>query len=197
MFVFIGSVLLIFLNAIVPGSTLAGGPIRGDTIPKLLSIIKSTNFGASKTVLNPEIISMIENIGAENRDKTKLMTIQGSWELLWTTEKEILFFAKSGLFGKPVTTISQDVDFKEGRLVNSIQFEGEREFSVTGKITEADQPKRRTNFEFEKARLSIPPLPSLTLPPVGKGYFDTIYANEKYRFSVDIRGDYQISRRIR
>ena len=55
----------------------------------------------------------------------------------------------------------------------------------------------RINFTFQKALLRIPPLPQLSLPPVGKGWFENVYVNEKYRLSRDVRGDYLLSQRVR
>ena len=131
--------------------------------------------------------------------------VRHRWELLWTTEKETLFFAKYGLFGESVTRISQTIDINSGYLNNLIEFNGDRYFSVIGKIrvdtgSEMGGSRigagRRIFFDFKKAKLAIPPIPVITLPPVGKGWFDTLYVNDRYRLSKDIRGDYLLSRRL-
>jgi hypothetical protein len=67
---------------------------------------------------------------------------------------------------------------------------------VIGSIAKDSSVNSRINFKFEKAVIKIPPFPTVTLPPVGSGWFDNVYANEKYRLSKDIRGDYLISRRV-
>lgn len=101
-----------------------------------------------------------------------------------------------GLFGKAVTNVYQSIDLKQGLLNNLIEFESDRVFSVVGTIEKDQSVNSRINFKFSKAVITVPPFPSLTLPPVGSGWFDNIYANEKYRLSKDVRGDYLISKRV-
>ena len=75
-----------------------------------------------------------------------------------------------------------------------------REFSVLGDVAIAApgsiQPPNRVNFKFKTASLKIPPFINVNLPPVGEGWFDNIYVNDRYRLSKDIRGDYLISKRV-
>ena len=63
-----------------------------------------------------------------------LITIPCCRELLWTTEKETLFFINKGLFGKAVTNVYQTIDLQQGLLNNLIEFESDRVFSVVGTI---------------------------------------------------------------
>jgi len=185
---------------------MAGGPVRGDSISVLLDLIKSepnTNrVGAGTSdklkVAIIDVMKKIEENNAGYMASTKAASlVDGEWELLWTTEKETLFFVQRGLFGKQVTRISQTVDLRQKRLNNLIEFEGGRSFSVLGDISVPENNIKRVNFEFKSASLKIPPLPTLTLPPVGKGWFENIYVNNMYRLSRDVRGDYLVCKRAK
>jgi len=182
---------------------MGGGVVRGDSIPLLLSLISSTpsSYGVgTNTQKKNEIKGLIDEIGMKNAAyaSSKVVTpslIEGTWDLLWTTEKETLFFAQRGLFGKPVTRISQTIDLRGGTINNLIEFEGERSFSVVGGISIPTDNTQRVDFVFKEAVLKIPPLPQLRLPPVGQGWFDTVYVNNNYRLSRDSRGDYLVCKR--
>ena len=177
-----------------------GGPIRGDTLPLLLRTIEGSEIGVLQDS-KAQIIDMINMIGQQNmnfvqNDRTFLDKISGKWQLLWTTEKETLFFINKGLFGKAVTNVYQTIDLKQGLLNNLIEFESDRVFSVVGTIEKDLLINSRINFKFSKAVITVPPFPSLSLPPVGSGWFDNVYANDKYRLSRDVRGDYLVSKRV-
>jgi len=190
-------------------SMMGGGPIRGDLIPKLISLTESSKLGLIKSN-NNEIIEMMENIALTNdramkSDKNLIKKVNGNWKLLWTTEKETLFFAEKGLFNKKVTNIRQVIQYNDNKnnndnnknyINNIIEFEGNSEFNVLGELEYSLNNIQRVNFKFSNAKLVIPPFINLNIPPVGKGWFDNIYVNEKYRLSKDIRGDYLISKRI-
>ena len=152
---------------------MGGGPIRGDKLPKLISLAEFSDLGLI-TSNNADIISLMGVIAEENTERSfPSKLVDGKWELLWTTEKETLFFAKNGLFGKPVSGITQTIDIGEGSINNLIEFEGERSFSVLGSIVLNKDTKegRKVDFKFQSATVTIPPLPSITLPPVGAGWF--------------------------
>jgi len=179
---------------------MGGGPVRGDQLPSILNLIESSRQG-----LNPQnkeaIIAMMNIVENQNaafvqKDRSFRDKVSGKWELLWTTEKETLLFIDKGLFGKKVTLVSQTIDFKTNQINNLIEFEDGREFSVLGKLSDDNIDQRRVNFEFTKASIKIPPIPKLSIPPIGKGWFDNIFCNDKYRLSRDIRGDYLVSRKI-
>jgi len=106
-----------------------GGPIRGDVIPKLLSLAEKSERGLN-TIHNSEIISVMDNLAIQNEnficsDLSLNKKINGTWQLVWTTEKETLFFAKNGLFGNPVSDIIQSIDTNSNKLNNLILFGGE------------------------------------------------------------------------
>lgn len=179
---------------------MGGGSVRGDALPKLIALIEGTRRGIIETG-RADIISSIDRIGEANaafadKDRTFLAKCNGEWELLWTTEKETLFFASRGLFGSPVTRISQSIDLENDIINNLIAFDNGRSFSVSGTIAPDANDKRQLNFSFTSARLVVPPLVNLALPPVGKGWFKNVFVNDKYRLSRDVRGDYLVSRRL-
>jgi len=174
-----------------------GGPIRGDTLPALIRAAEATQRGLDASN-NAAIIAMMTELGEKNErfSKTFLDKVNGKWELVWTTEKETLFFIKNGFFGKRVTNVYQTVDIPNNLINNLIEFDGQREFSVLGTAARDPQVATRVNFAFTKAVISVPPLPKLTLPPVGNGWFDNIFVNDKYRLARDVRGDYLITQRV-
>lgn len=178
---------------------MGGGISRGDLLPKLLSLVSNTKKGVVKDS-NSVIIELIDEISKRNAvlfENNKAVTnkLNGKWRLLWTTEKETLFFASNGLFGSPVTSIIQDINFESKQINNLIEFKDKKSFSVLGVISLDENIKQRVNFKFSKAIICIPPI-QLPLPPIGQGWFDNIYVNDKYRISKDIRGDYLVSERI-
>ena len=85
---------------------LAGGPTRGDKIPVLLSLVSGTERGLRRDNKN-QILELLNSISKENEKFLRPGLSEGKWELLYTTEKETLFFAKNGLFGAKCTSISQ------------------------------------------------------------------------------------------
>lgn len=171
-----------------------GGPIKAPEIPELIALIEKTNRGLIKD-RNDEIIKIMNTISTNNANKVQLGKCEGEWELLWTTEKETLFFIANGLFGSSCLEVSQSINFGTSTIKNLIKFDSNREFSVLGDLSVDKSNPRRINFKFKRADISIPPIPTLSLPPVGAGWFDNIYCNDIYRLSSDIRGDYLISKR--
>jgi hypothetical protein len=101
----------------------------------------------------------------------------------WTTEKEINAFVDWGVSG----TISQTIDGP--LLLNMIPFRKGGSFGVKGRLTIPDPEGIRTDFEFESATLDLGKWGSYTLPPVGKGHFDTIYLDDFLRIDVNSRDD--------
>lgn len=108
--------------------------------------------------------------------------LQKKWILVWTTEKEINVFQDWGISG----TISQTIDGPV--LENLIPFRRGGSFGVTGRLS-PDPDGIRTDFEFESATLDLGKWGSLTLPPVGKGWFDTVFLDDDFRVDVNSRDD--------
>eukprot|EP00241_Pyramimonas_parkeae_P021690 CAMPEP_0114304266 /NCGR_PEP_ID=MMETSP0059-20121206/15690_1 /TAXON_ID=36894 /ORGANISM="Pyramimonas parkeae, Strain CCMP726" /LENGTH=255 /DNA_ID=CAMNT_0001427343 /DNA_START=62 /DNA_END=830 /DNA_ORIENTATION=+ len=117
------------------------------------------------------------------------------WELVWTTEKETLFLLEKGIFAVgPAQESYQVIDLDKGLLQNVILFgeEGESKFAVNSSIEAVS--RTRCNFAFTGARLQTPKL-SLGLPPLGKGWFETVYMDRDLRVARDVRGDTLIVKR--
>lgn len=101
----------------------------------------------------------------------------------WTTEKEINVFDDWGIS----STISQTIDGSV--LQNLIPFKRGGSFGVTGSLTIPDPDGIRTEFEFESATLDLAKWGKYTLPPVGKGWFDTVYLDDNFRVDTNSRDD--------
>lgn len=53
----------------------------------------------------------------------------------------------------------------------------------------------RTDFKFKSAALKLPKGKSFDLPPFGKGWFNSLYVDSKYRLTRDVRGDLTVFQR--
>jgi len=138
---------------------------------------------------------MIEISQSRNGDQRQ--SLSGLWELVYTTEKEINFFKTSWPFAK-VSVITQKLDLANAQTVNNnIQFEGGGKFAVTGdtNIVDGDDEYDRVAFEFTDAKAFVWGK-EVQLPPVGIGWFDTMYCDGDIRLSRDSRGDWSVFRRI-
>lgn len=82
---------------------------------------------------------------------------------------------------------SQVIDVEAGTLQNVITFPPEGAFVVDSSI--ADAGPQRTEFAFTGATLQLPRGRRLSLPPFGRGWFDTVYADADIRVARDSRGD--------
>ena len=92
--------------------------------------------------------------------------------------------------------ITQSIDYPteknndNGVLNNNIPLPGKSYFCVTGSLTIPDEDGVRTNFEFTSAKLSLWDDKLVwTLPPVGKGWFDTVYLDDELRIDLNSRND--------
>ena len=138
---------------------------------------------------------MIEISQSRNGDQRE--SLSGLWELIYTTEKEINFFKTSWPFAK-VSIITQELELTDTQTVNNnIRFEGGGKFAVSGdtKIVDGDDEYDRVAFEFTDAKALVWGK-EVQLPPIGIGWFDTMYCNEDFRLSRDSRGDWSVFRRI-
>jgi PAP_fibrillin len=123
-------------------------------------------------------------------DTASSLALQQTWKLVWTTEKEINLFLEKGWS----TDISQTI--RDEILTNCIPFVRDRgSFDVVGRLyrLDSDAPVR-SRFEFQSATLSLGKSLSIPLPPVGKGWFDTLYLDDSFRVDVNSRNDILICR---
>ena len=116
---------------------------------------------------------------------------------LWTTEKEINFFIDWNIGGQITQTLENNQV-----LTNNIPFQKGGSFGVKGKLSipsnvDADTDggsgektnTLRTEFEFETATLDLGKWGTYSFPPIGKGWFDTVYLDEDFRIDLNSRDD--------
>lgn len=160
----------------------------------LLGLISEEERGL-RTQKNPqkreEIIKAINALGALGADiVTTDESLSGAWRMLWTTEKEQLFVVeKAHLFGTEAGDILQVIDVASGTLNNVITFPPTGMFLVDSTIQ--IESAQRVNFEFIRASLRIGDW-KIPIPSLGKGWFESVYLDDKIRVAKDIRGDYLI-----
>jgi len=109
--------------------------------------------------------------------------LQKEWILTWTTEKEINFFLDFGI----ASEVSQTIKGRE--LGNLIAFERGGCLSVSGTLTVSEDAAIRTEFKFDKATLDLAKWGTYEFPPVGEGWFDTIYLDGTLRVDTNSRDD--------
>mmetsp|Transcript_2653 Transcript_2653/g.3480 ORF Transcript_2653/g.3480 Transcript_2653/m.3480 type:complete len:154 (-) Transcript_2653:150-611(-) len=111
----------------------------------------------------------------------------------WTTEKEINFFIDWNLSGPITQSIRGNV------LNNNIPFKSGGGLGVEGSVSIPDEEnngdidcqnrQRRTNFKFTSAVLDLDKWGKYNFPPVGEGWFDTVYLDEDLRVDINSRND--------
>ncbi len=161
----------------------------------LEDLIKSSENGLSSNQEDQVKDLMVAISKSRNGDQR--MFLPGQWELIFTTEKEINFFKTSWPFAN-VDSITQNIDPYQSCTVNNlIRFEGGGEFAVTGSavVAASDGEYDRVAFEFTTAVVRGWGQ-ELRIPPVGTGWFDTMFCDGKYRLSRDSRGDWSIFRKL-
>jgi len=161
----------------------------------LESLIQESGNGPSQD-MKAKIKSLMTDI-SESRQGDQRKSLSGQWELIFTTEKEVNFFKTSWPFAK-VSAITQEIDpYGSCTVDNLISFEGGGEFAVTGTVspTKSDSEYDRVEFEFKSAVVRAWDR-ELALPPVGAGWFDTMYCDSTYRLSRDNRGDWSVFKRL-
>lgn len=133
-----------------------------------------------------EIIAELQQLTpTPNSASSKLL--QRKWFLAWTTEKEINLFIDWNLSGDIYQTIDGSV------LENNIPFLKGGYLGVKGDLS-AEADGIRTNFVFTEATLDLGRWGSFKIPPVGKGWFDTVYLDEELRVDTNSRNDILICR---
>ena len=109
--------------------------------------------------------------------------LQKEWILIWTTEKEINFFLDFGI----ASEVSQTINGSE--LGNLIAFQRGGCLSVSGTLSPSNDSTIRTEFKFDTATLDLAKWGTYEFPPVGEGWFDTIYLDETLRVDTNSRDD--------
>jgi hypothetical protein len=173
---------------------------KNPLIPQLERLISESQNGVD-TSTNSQVKALMTQISATTRQqevdqRTKL---PGQWELIYTTEREVNFFKTSWPFAK-VESITQVLDLYDTQQIsNSIQFVGGGAFLVDGTVAAVDNGGEsqydRVAFTFTGATARLWNK-DFSLPPVGSGWFDTMYVDDTYRLSQDLRGDWSVFRRM-
>jgi hypothetical protein len=178
-----------FLNKLFNQSTASSA--SKSALNRLLTTIEGTDGGLTTNKASlatiKECFEELEEIGPTGTEKS----ISGTWRLVFTTEKETLFILKNaGLFGTTAGEVFQVIDTAAGTLQNVIEFPPEGAFIVNSSLEW--EGNGRTNFKFNGATINLPKDRQVNLPPVGKGWFESVYCDGKYRLARDIRGDYLV-----
>ena len=123
--------------------------------------------------------------------------LQRKWKMLWTTEKEINFFVNVGWSDDITQTISENGRLLENKIVFCNIPGGY--LGVMGKLSVDDDDdddaapdsrrRRRTKFVFTSATLDLGRWGSFPIPPLGKGWFDTLYLDDDLRIDINSRND--------
>ena len=135
------------------------------------------SIGRNTPEIRRRVESIIDELAPLNpTPKTaRSSLLRRGWALEWTTEREINFFLEWGV-GKGIPqTLDGDT------LANYIPFvRGSGGFGVMGQISvdEGMEGSMRTTFKFERANLDLGRWGEYSFPPVGEGWFDTIYLDD-------------------
>jgi len=121
--------------------------------------------------------------------------LSGTWDLLWTTEDEILFAREKGLFlDGPCSRVTQTISTADGRLGNRIEFEGGGLLSVDSSLS-PNPNEDGFSFAFDACTFGWRKSLRVPLPPVGKGEFLVTYLDADLRVQRDVtRGDTSVLR---
>ncbi|KAL3777061.1 hypothetical protein HJC23_006930 [Cyclotella cryptica] len=180
-----------FLSQLLPNSNLNGSKADVDARQRLkLQLFEEcrSNVGKNDERVRERIESIIGDLAVLNptRGTATSPLLLRKWTLEWTTEKEINFFIQTGISNTITQTLSK------GYLENNIPFVKGGGFGVSGSIRPAsnyftsDDDKDqefllcscRTEFQFINAKLDLGKWGIYNFPPVGKGWFDTIYLDD-------------------
>ena len=143
--------------------------------------MKNKRAGIEKIIDELALLSPISDTATSPK-------LQKDWSMAWTTEKEINFFIDLGI--TPSGGVSQSID--GSRLGNLIEFKKGGGLRVSGELSvaqEGSEPKQRTNFIFTEAELDLGRWGSFKIPPVGEGWFETLYLDDSLRVDINSRND--------
>lgn len=177
-------------------------PTPPSPISDIIHLIKDTERGNRvRADTLTELKRNFRQLAQDAQTKTiRQKELNGTWRLLWTTEQETLFILKNaGVFGTEAGDVYQVIDLDQGRLQNCIEFSTGGRFRVDSSIRYEAESKK-CFFEFKGANIQKADGSTITLPPVGKGSFDTIFLGKFkksfLRIAEDSRGDFLIIERV-
>ena len=192
-----------FLETLFSPSTSTSNNNKKSQIQSLKQQLYTTcqsTYGKSTPTIRYDIESIITQLQPLNPTPSTAQSplLQRKWIVLWTSEKEINFFLEKGIS----TQIEQTLIDGEV-LENWIPFVKGGGFGVTGSIRPAtvnnenigsNSNNMRTEFKFSKATLDIGKWGTYNFPPIGSGWFDTVYLDEELRIDLNSRNDILICR---
>jgi hypothetical protein len=165
-----------------------------------LYTICNTSYGKSTPQIKSQIQSLITQLSQSNptRNTATSNLLQREWIVLWTSEKEINWFIDNGISTCITQTLSGGT-----RLENWILFTNGGGFGVVGTISVDDNDAVssnsvekggnnniiRTQFKFNSAKLDLGKWGTYNFPPIGNGWFDTVYLDEELRIDLNSRDD--------
>jgi hypothetical protein len=150
-------------------------------------LLKECEGGSSRERIE-EIIADMADVSPTPESASSPL-LQSKWLMKWTTEKEINFFVDWNLSSQVTQTIDANAV-----LQNNIEFQRGGYLGVTGVLS--TEGGVRTDFEFTEATLDLGKFGSYQIPPVGKGWFDTVYLDEDLRVDTNSRNDILICERM-
>mmetsp|Transcript_42908 Transcript_42908/g.48747 ORF Transcript_42908/g.48747 Transcript_42908/m.48747 type:complete len:210 (+) Transcript_42908:48-677(+) len=163
---------------------------REELKAQLLSVCDEAGGGGNRERVEELIEEMIPLSPVGSASSTSPL-LQKEWLLLWTTEKEINFFRDWNL----AADITQTID--GGVLKNCIPFKNGGYLGVEGSLSSSsDEEGIRTSFEFTEATLDLGKFGCYKIPPIGKGWFDTVYLDDEFRIDTNSRNDILICRPV-
>lgn len=163
---------------------------------QLLDLCKDSNYGAVP-IDRDRLDELIDELATVNPTPRPAESpkFSGKWQLLWTTESELLFAVEKGLFAAgPCVGVEQTIDVANGRLENLVLFDNDSRLFVGSTIEPdaSDASGVRFNFAFSSCSLRWRGY-DIPLPPVGKGWGDLLYLDDDLRVQRDVRGDLLIA----
>jgi hypothetical protein len=177
------------------------GKAKDKCMSKLLKSIGPTSRGTNQSKeTRQEIMDCLAELKelAFEDPAVNQAQLNGTWRLVWTTEKEILGIIKEGgianFFGTSAGDVLQVIDLQASRLQNCISFPPEGAFLVDSFIA-FDEEDQKCSFKFSGAALKTDKW-TVRLPPMGKSRFQTLYVNRTHRVAFDDRGDFLIVERV-
>lgn len=158
---------------------------------------RGTDAGVPRKAVEAAVDALIEAAGPGRKPATA-QEVSATWRLTWTSEKEVLWLIARApsLFNTTVGDVLQSLDLRAdpaaGTLSNAVEFPPAGLFLVASTAAVAAGRARadplRVDFRFTAASLDCP-LGLVPLPPVGKGWFDNVWADSDLRIARDVRGD--------
>ena len=140
---------------------------------------------SQKTVSREQVEILISELADLSPIRTTAASplLQKKWLLAWTTEKEINFFLDWNLSQQISQTINSPL------LENNIPFLRGGSFGVMGNLEIPNVFGQRTNFQFTTATLDLGTWGTFSFPPIGEGWFDTVYLDDNLRVDTNSRND--------